>query len=134
MRGDERLLERALANLAENAVRHNVRGGFAELSVVARGDHAIARVVNGGPVIPPDAVERLSEPFQRLDRWSSHRGSGLGLSIVRAVAEAHRGALTLGAREAGGLDAEIALPLAATPAATPADATDVPAVPRAIRQ
>jgi two-component system, OmpR family, sensor histidine kinase VanS len=112
--GDEQLLERLVANLVENAVRHNERGGVACLEVEARDGLAVLRTVNGGPRIPPDVIERLVEPFQRLDRSAGHRGSGLGLSIVRTVAEAHGGELRLAARPGGGLEAVVELPLAAS--------------------
>ena len=123
VRGDEQLLERLVANLAENAIRHNDRGGFALLRVCEADGVALVRVSNDGPEIPEEAVGRLAEPFQRLQRSSRRRGSGLGLSIVRAVAEAHGGTLTLRRREGGGLEAEVALPAAAAsvPGAAPSD-------------
>jgi signal transduction histidine kinase len=123
VRGDEPLLERLVANLAENAVRHNHEGGVAELRTGTGGGAAgsppaaVVRVVNTGAPIPPDALARLAQPFERLDRAVRTPGSGLGLSIVRAVAEAHGGRLELRARPAGGLDAEARLPAAAGAAA-----------------
>jgi hypothetical protein len=111
-RGEEVLLERMLGNLVDNAVRHNVAGGFADVRVAGADGQVIIEVSNGGTVIPPDAPARLTEPFQRLDRHSNRVGSGLGLSIVRAVAEAHNGSLELVARREGGLCARIALPAA----------------------
>ncbi len=111
VRGDEPLLERLVANLTENAVRHNERGGYVHVRARQDGDEAVIDVVNGGARIPADAVPRLTEPFERLGRAADGSGSGLGLSIVRAVAEAHGGRLRLGARPAGGLEAEVRLPL-----------------------
>jgi signal transduction histidine kinase len=110
--GDEPLLERLAANLAENAVRHNEPGGIAELQVGREDGEAVLRVRNTGPPIPPEAVARLAEPFERLDRAGRTPGTGLGLSIVRAVADAHGGRLVLSARSGGGLEAEVRLPLA----------------------
>lgn len=119
VRGDEPLLERLVANLAENAVRHNHAAGVAELRT-GTGDGAagsppvaVVRVLNTGAPIPPEALARLAQPFERLDRAVRTPGSGLGLSIVRAVAEAHGGRLELRARPEGGLDAEARLPAAA---------------------
>ncbi len=112
IRGESVLAERMVSNLVENAVRHNVAGGFAEVEVATHGGQAVVRVTNGGPVISAEAVSRIAEPFQRLDRCLSTPGSGLGLSIVRAVAEAHGGRLTLAARPAGGLVATVELPSA----------------------
>lgn len=114
--GDPALLERMIANLVENAIRHNRPGGTARLVV----DHdelrdvARVRVTNDGEPVPADAVERLTAPFQRMRRTYEHGSAGLGLSIVRAVAEAHGGALTLEPRPAGGLEATVSLPVAAS--------------------
>jgi hypothetical protein len=107
VRGDRRLLERLVANLVENAVRHNEPGGWAEVRVEARDGVTRVRTENSGGPISPEALGRLAEPFQRLDRNAG--GSGLGLSIVRAVAEAHGGSLRLAPRPAGGLVAEVTL-------------------------
>ena len=111
-RGEEMLLERMLVNLVDNALRHNVPGGFADVRVGAAGGRTVIEVVNGGAEIAPDALGRLTQPFQRLDRCSDRVGSGLGLSIVRAVAEAHGGSLELVARAEGGLRARVSLPAA----------------------
>ena len=110
--GEEVLLERMLGNLVDNALRHNVAGGFADVSVSGGGDKVLVEVANGGPRIAPEALARLTEPFQRLDRCSDRIGSGLGLSIVRAVAEAHGGSVELLARHEGGLGVRVALPSA----------------------
>ena len=106
--GDDALLGRAIENLVENAVRHNRPGGGATLIVGADDRYATVRVVNDGPPVPAEALARLSEPFLRLDRRRG--GHGLGLSIVRAVTEAHGGELRLRSREDGGLEAELRLP------------------------
>jgi len=109
VRGDEALLERLLGNLAENAIRHNQPGGVAVLSVASADGGAVVRVENDGPAVGGD-LERLTEPFQRGERHSGVRGAGLGLSIARAVAEAHGGRLRLAARPEGGMRAEVSLP------------------------
>jgi signal transduction histidine kinase len=111
VRGDAQLLERLVANLVDNAVRYGEPGRPLEIEVRA-GDTARLRVANGGPRLPEDALERLAEPFERLERTADGRGSGLGLSIVRSVAEAHGGTLALKARPAGGLEARVEVPLA----------------------
>jgi hypothetical protein len=81
-----------VANLVENAVRHNRPGGWVEVDTGRAGPLVVVRVANGGPH-PPDQVATLFEPFRRLgaDRTGSDRGAGLGLSIVKAVAAAHGG-------------------------------------------
>jgi signal transduction histidine kinase len=102
--GDESLLERLAANLVDNAVRYNAPGGW----VLVRTRDTTLEVENSGPVVPEDAVERLTEPFERIDRARESRGTGLGLSIVRAVAEAHGARLDIAARPEGGLRVQVA--------------------------
>jgi signal transduction histidine kinase len=109
--GDRRLLERLVANLVENAVRHNRTGGMVDVRTSAEGGRSIVEVSNDGEAVPPGAVESLLEPFQRLDRSARGDGAGLGLSIVRSVAEAHGGEVTLRARPAGGLTVRVSLPV-----------------------
>jgi signal transduction histidine kinase len=110
--GDRALLERLVANLVENAVRHNRPGGWVEVDTGRAGPLAVVRVANGGPPIPPDQVATLFEPFRRLaaDRTGSDRGAGLGLSIVRSVATAHGGHATATALPDGGLEVRVELP------------------------
>jgi signal transduction histidine kinase len=104
-RGDPVLVERLVQNLVENAIRHNHDDG--ELTVLTRDRDGAAELVvaNTGPVVPPYEVETIFEPFRRLgtDRVRSDRGSGLGLSIVRATARAHGGTVTAEPRAGGGL-------------------------------
>jgi signal transduction histidine kinase len=69
---------------------------------------AFLRVTNTGTLIAPDEAERLLEPFVRAE--GSRAGAGLGLSIVRAIAAAHRGQLSIVARPAGGLDITVQFP------------------------
>jgi signal transduction histidine kinase len=109
--GDPALLERLVANLLENGVRYNRPGGTLDVTVTAAGDdEALLRVENTGPPVDPDAARRLAEPFQRLDRAGDRRGAGLGLSIVKAVCEAHGGELEIVPRERGGLAITVSLP------------------------
>jgi len=110
--GEEVLLERLLANLVDNAIRHNVTGGYADLSLSSTPDRVAVEVVNGGPRISSEALSGLTQPFQRLDRCERREGSGLGLSIVRAVTEAHGGCLELTAPAGGGLRVRVELPAA----------------------
>jgi signal transduction histidine kinase len=110
--GDRALLERLVANLVENAVRHNRPGGWVEVDTGRAGPRSVVRVANGGAPIPPDQVDALLEPFRRLhpDRTGSDRGAGLGLSIVRSVATAHGGHAALRALPEGGLEVTVELP------------------------
>lgn len=99
VRGEPVLLELLAKNLIENAVRYNVPGGEIEVST----GPVFLRVRNTGPVV--EAADRLVEPFVRGE--GTH-GIGLGLSIVQAVATAHRGDITVVARPTGGLDVRLA--------------------------
>ena len=110
--GDPRLLERLIANLIDNAIRHNESGGSLEIATGTRDRHAVLAISNTGPAIPDKQLRRLFEPFQRLDgaRTHHHGGHGLGLSIVEAIAKAHDAELSARARPAGGLTIEISFP------------------------
>ena len=111
VRGDRDLLDRLVANLVDNAVRHNLDGGWIEVGTERDGGRVRVSVANGGPVVPADQVESLFEPFRRLGgRTASERGAGLGLSIVRAVAAAHGGSAHAEARQDGGLIVTVTLP------------------------
>jgi signal transduction histidine kinase len=117
-RGDPALLERMIANLLDNAIRHNARGGFIEVSTGIERGQATVTVANGGPVIEHADARALTEPFRRLDR--TRGGVGLGLSIVRSVVDAHGGTLAVVARAEGGLAVRAGLP--AAPLGATADA------------
>ncbi|HJW61325.1 MAG TPA: ATP-binding protein, partial [Actinomycetota bacterium] len=110
--GDRALLERLVANLVENAVRHNQPGGRVEVDTGRAGPLSVVRVANTGPPIPAAQVDTLFEPFRRLDpdRTGADRGAGLGLSIVRSVATAHGGHTTAKALPDGGLEVNVRLP------------------------
>jgi signal transduction histidine kinase len=119
VRGDRRLIERLVANLIENAVRHNMPGGWIVLETGVRDGVAHLHVENTGPVVPPDKVDALLEPFQRLSRHAPGSGAGLGLSIVRSVADAHGGRVDVQPRPGGGLVVGVELPAALSPSLTP---------------
>ncbi|NUT53023.1 MAG: HAMP domain-containing histidine kinase [Saccharothrix sp.] len=103
--GDRGLIESLVANLIDNAIRHNHPDGHVEITTRASGAQATLTVANSGPVIPDTEVQRLFQPFQRLtpDRDGRREGYGLGLAIVDAVAQAHHATLTTSAPPEGGL-------------------------------
>ena len=109
--GDPALLERVAGNLLENAVRHNVDGGWIEVSVDRGPGVGCLRVRSSGTAVDPDRVAELFEPFRRggVDR-TAHTGTGLGLSIVRAVVLAHHGQVSAEAVPGGGLAVSVTLP------------------------
>ncbi len=106
--GDSSLLERLIFNLVDNGIRHNVAGGRLSVSTRTQGQRAVLEVFNGGEPIAPEQAATLAEPFRRLYR--SVDGFGLGLSIVRSVAEAHGGSMRLTAPDTGGLRVLVSLP------------------------
>jgi signal transduction histidine kinase len=114
VQGEQRLLERLAENLVENGVRYNAPGGFVDVRTGARDKSAVLRVENSGPVVPAATAARLLEPFERGGRARDGGGAGLGLSIVRAVAEAHGGRVALAPRREGGLAVEVVLPCGQT--------------------
>jgi len=110
--GDPRLAESLVANLVDNAIRHNSDGGRAEISTAAAGGQATIRVGNTGAVIPREQLGRLFQPFGRAggERIRHTDGHGLGLAIVQAIARAHGATLTPRAQPEGGLDVEVTFP------------------------
>jgi two-component system osmolarity sensor histidine kinase EnvZ len=104
-------VRRLMTNLVDNAFRY---GGKDVLLRVARAGRAVAvEVLDRGPGIPADEVERLKQPFTRLQTARSGKGgSGLGLAIVERIARMHGGALDLLPREGGGLVARVTFPVA----------------------
>ncbi|HYS32257.1 MAG TPA: HAMP domain-containing sensor histidine kinase, partial [Streptosporangiaceae bacterium] len=102
--GDPQLLERMIANLVDNAVRHNEPGGWIRLRTGSSDAAAYLEIANSGPFIPDDAVPSLFEPFRRMQARTGVRdGVGLGLSIARSVVTAHRATVTARSQPAGGL-------------------------------
>lgn len=103
------LLRRAIRNLIDNALAY---GGKARVRVVARKGGASIEIEDDGPGIPPDRLEAVLRPFERLEgsRNRETGGAGLGLAIVKAVAEAHGGELVLENKPQGGLLARLTVP------------------------
>lgn len=110
--GDPDLLGRLAANLVSNAIRHNIVGGRIEVATRAESGRAVLSVANTGPLIPAGELQRLFQPFQRLDSNSRSAGDGvgLGLAIVEAIADLHDATLTAQALTGGGLEIDVAFP------------------------
>ncbi|MEU6250866.1 HAMP domain-containing sensor histidine kinase [Glycomyces sp. NPDC047010] len=115
-RGEPVLLERMVQNLVENAIRYNLpEGGWVTVATRTLDGRAVVEVANSGPVVPAFEAPGLFEPFRRLGTErlaTASKGAGLGLSIVRAVAEAHGGEATATPRPEGGLIVTVSLPAA----------------------
>ncbi|MEV0229552.1 HAMP domain-containing sensor histidine kinase [Nonomuraea sp. NPDC050786] len=111
--GDPVLLERSVSNLLENAVKYNIpENGKVWIRTGMVDGALVVQVANTGQHVPAYEVNSLFEPFRRLhaDRVESAKGAGLGLSIVRAVVQAHGGDVTAVPRDGGGLVVTIRLP------------------------
>ncbi|MER5768566.1 sensor histidine kinase [Streptomyces sp. NPDC001985] len=110
--GHRNLTERLVTNLVDNALRHNIRGGRVDVTTATVDGRATLMVTNTGPVVPPDEIGRLFQPFQRLDatRVARTEGLGLGLSIVQAIAQAHDATVTARARPEGGMTITVSFP------------------------
>ena len=115
LHGDAVLTGRLVANLIDNAVRHNIPDGCVRITTGTSRGHAILSVSSTGPVIPPDQVDRLFQPFQRLHSRRGHNSHGLGLSIVRAIATAHGATITAQAPPGGGLAVTVTFPAPSAP-------------------
>jgi len=102
-------LKRAFSNLIGNALKY---GDVARVTIAAAGGHFTVTVEDEGPGIPADARRRVFEPFVRLEESRSREtgGSGLGLTIARAVIVAHGGEISLDDRPGGGLRVVVSIP------------------------
>ena len=110
LEGDPLLIQQLVANLIDNAVRHNVPGGDIQVTTGTTGGGAVLSVTNSGQLIPPTEVDRLFQPFERLGPRPARRdghGHGLGLSIVRAIAAAHGATIGARALPGGGLAVDV---------------------------
>ncbi|HEY2202045.1 MAG TPA: ATP-binding protein [Solirubrobacteraceae bacterium] len=106
------MLERLVANLVDNAIRHNMPGGRVEIITSTRDRHAFVSVTNTGPAVPPEDIQRLLQPFQRLGRARTRHNDGhdLGLSIVQAIVDVHGAALRVTSPPEGGLAVDVSFP------------------------
>jgi len=111
--GDDTRLRQVLGNLVRNALVHTPARTPIEVAVTTEDSVARMSVADHGPGLPPDAAQRIFEPFYRADpsRSRDSGGAGLGLSIVSAVVAAHRGRVDVKETSGGGATFEVELPL-----------------------
>jgi signal transduction histidine kinase len=110
-RGDRVLLERMIANLVENAVRHNDSGGWIGIRTNQEDHSAVFEIANTGASVSAEQIPTLFEPFSRAkQRLNSSDGVGLGLSIASAIARAHDATITARPRPGGGLEISVTIP------------------------
>lgn len=120
VRGDASLLHSAIENVVRNAIRYTREGSTVEIRLekreTAAGSEAVVQVSDCGDGVPPDALEKLFQPFYRLDdaRGRQTGGVGLGLAITERAVRFHGGRVAARNRAAGGLMVEIHLPLVHT--------------------
>lgn len=107
--GNPHLISQTLANLIDNAIKYAPGSGTVTVSVEAREDHAAIGVADRGPGVPDSFRDKALDRFTRLEQSRSNPGSGLGLSLVRAVAQLHQGTVEL-ADNLPGLKVTILLP------------------------
>jgi signal transduction histidine kinase len=111
-RADRMRLRQLLLNLADNAVKYNVRDGSIEMSLQRQGDEAVFAIRNTGPALPPELRGRVFERFFRGDpaHNSAIEGSGLGLSIAKSIVEAHGGGISYSVLPDGRTEVSFTLP------------------------
>lgn len=112
---DAGLMERVFCNLLENAAKYTPPGSRIEIEAHHAGDCAVITVCDNGPGLPPGKEEQLFEKFARGQDESAVAGVGLGLAIVRAIVEAHKGAVHVENRPEGGACFSITLPAGEPP-------------------
>ena len=133
MPGDASLLHSAIENVVRNAIRYTREGTSAEIKLERaagpRGAEAVLRVSDSGPGVREDALDKMFEPFYRLDdaRVRQTGGVGLGLAITDRAVRFHGGRVRAFNRREGGLTVEIRLPLVSAGQAAPAAVEPVPA-------
>lgn len=111
LRGDRRRLQRALANLIDNALKYTPAGGHVEVVLSCDAERIKIAVRDTGPGIPPDEQQHLFERFYRGDRSRHLAGNGLGLSLARAVAHAHGGEIRVESSPGVGSTFTLSLPI-----------------------
>jgi signal transduction histidine kinase len=115
-RGDRVLLERMIANLVDNAVRHNVPHGWIGIRTIQQADAAVFEIANAGPSVSAEEIPALFEPFARAKQRVEHsEGVGLGLSIASTIAAAHNATITARPRAGGGLEVSVTIPASTPP-------------------
>ncbi|NJO67593.1 MAG: HAMP domain-containing protein [Rhodospirillales bacterium] len=109
-RGRPTTLKRAFTNLVENAIKY---GGVARIDLEEKAQHIVITVDDDGPGIPDSEIDKVFEPFYRIDgsRSRDTGGVGLGLAVVLSAIRLHGGHVLLSNREGGGLRATVELPL-----------------------
>jgi signal transduction histidine kinase len=108
---DRTRLEQVAANLIDNAVKYTPAGGRVDVEVLREADAAVLQVRDTGPGIPADELPRIFDRLFRGDTSRTERGLGLGLSLVKAIVEAHGGAVEVSSELGRGSTFSVSLPI-----------------------
>ncbi|MCX7759723.1 MAG: HAMP domain-containing histidine kinase [Hydrogenothermaceae bacterium] len=108
---DPKLLSRAIANLIDNAIKFNMENGKVMISLKREEDKIVIQIEDTGLGIPEDKIDKIFEKFFMVDESRSVYGSGLGLSLVKAVIEAHKGQIKVFSKEGEGTTFKVILPV-----------------------
>ena len=112
--GDEDRLAQVFTNLVDNAIKHAPEGGFVNLSARVEGDFARIEIIDNGPGIPADQLERIFEQIYKIDgsrKENSKPGTGLGLAIAHQIVQAHSGIIHVRSSVGEGAAFEVRLPV-----------------------
>jgi signal transduction histidine kinase len=112
---DRNRMRQVLANLVDNAVKHTPRGGRIEIAARRDGDRARVTVSDTGMGIPANELPHIWDRLYRGDKSRAERGLGLGLSLVRAIVEAHGGTVAVSSEPGAGSRFELSLPVTPPP-------------------
>ncbi|HEU5340550.1 HAMP domain-containing sensor histidine kinase [Edaphobacter sp.] len=119
--GNPTRLKQVIVNLVDNAMKYNQSGGTVRVCVMARGNHAVLQVADNGPGIPETSLPFIFDRFYRADKARSRStgGMGLGLSIVKAICNAHNADISVTSSEGSGTVVTVEFPLAQAISAAP---------------
>jgi signal transduction histidine kinase len=119
---DQRMIQRILTNLLDNALKYTPAGGDVRVSLSEEdGGKAVVAVQDTGPGIPPDDLPHIFERFYRSDHSRSQPGTGLGLSLARALARAHQGDISVSSTLGRGSTFTLILPKTKIPCSLASD-------------
>ena len=121
VQGYESLLFRLVFNLAENAIKYTPRGGTIEVVLEQQGSAAVLQVKDNGPGIAAEAQQHIFNRFYRGDPSREGSGTGLGLALVRSIAELHQGQISVSSTIGQGSCFRVVLPLVAAPLSLPSE-------------
>jgi two-component system phosphate regulon sensor histidine kinase PhoR len=109
--GDAQLLGQAISNLVDNAVKFTGSGGIVRVKAEASGEYVLIDVIDTGIGIPEDEIDRVFDRFFQGRKQAHLGGTGMGLALVKAIVDSHRGEINLESEEGHGTIAHVRLPI-----------------------